>query len=206
MPTPDQILQGLAAIANGRMILAVFWHLILAVVIIAALAGWRPIKRSGATALAVPLFSVSLLAWLYGNPFNGTVFLLFGAALAAVGMRRPASRVEPPPAWALVIGPALVIFGWAYPHFLVGGSRLRYLYEAPTGLIPCPTLSVLVGLTLLAAGFSSRTFSLCLGILGVFYGLFGAFRLGVRIDLVLLAGAIGLVALALTSKPKATRG
>ncbi len=201
MPSPAQILDILATIANDQKTLALVWHVILAGVLIMILAGWRPARRFGAAALAAPLLSVSIQAWIYGNPFNGVVFLIFAAALAALGMRLPTKPVEPPQAWARWIGLLLVAFGWVYPHFLTGGPWWRYLYQAPTGLIPCPTLSVVTGLALLAKGFSARGWSLVLGVLGIFYGLFGAFRLGVTIDLVLLAGAVALLWLARCLKP-----
>ncbi|MGZ5516025.1 MAG: hypothetical protein ACXWHD_12915 [Candidatus Aminicenantales bacterium] len=205
MPTPAQILEVLGRISNDQTKLAILWHALLAALIVALIAGWRPTKKAGATALAVPLLSVSVLAWFYGNPFNGTVFLLFAAGLAAVGMRLPAARVEKATAWAPVIGVLMVAFGWVYPHFFAGSSWLRYLYQAPTGLIPCPTLSAVIGLALLANGFSSRTWSLVLGVLGIFYSLFGAFRLGVKIDIVLLVGAVALLALARTLRTQPRR-
>ena len=73
--------------------------------------------------------------------------------------------------------------------------------------LTCPTLSFVIGFALLASGFSSRILSITLGAIGLFYALFGAFRLGVRIDLILLLGAASLLVLALSprlsaSKPK----
>lgn len=44
---------------------------------------------------------------------------------------------------------ALVVFGWTYPHFVSTHSWIEYAYAAPLGLIPCPTLSVVIGFTLL---------------------------------------------------------
>lgn len=205
MPSPADILKTLSSISNEWTTLAFTWHILLAVTIAAILLGWRPSQKKGATALILPLLSVSGLAWSHGNPFNAAVFLLFAILLAVLGSRQPSVPIVPAPAWAAVIGALLIVFGWIYPHFLEGGSWLRYLYAAPTGLIPCPTLSFMVGFTLLARGFSSRAFSLSLGILGVFYGAFGAFRLGVTIDVVLLAGSIFLMALALTSMPAASK-
>ena len=93
------------------------------------------------------------------------------------------------------MGSFLILFGWVYPHFLGTGSWLRYLYAAPAGLIPCPTLSFTIGFALLANGFSSRGYATVLGLLGLFYGLFGTFRLGVRIDLVLVIGSLALLTL-----------
>lgn len=201
MPTPAQILDNLAAIANTWKNLAIVWHIILAAAVIAIVAGWRPSKRLGAVLLSLPLLCVSVMAWMYGNPFNGTVFLLLAAALAAIGMRIPKTRVERPPIWAWGAGVIMVAFGWVYPHFLGAGPWWRYLFQAPTGLIPCPTLSAVIGLALLGKGFSARGWSFALGFLGVFYALFGAFRLGVTIDLALLVGALALLRLAPCLKP-----
>jgi hypothetical protein len=89
--------------------------------------------------------------------------------------------------------------GWVYP---IPGRRLvgNFLI-APTGLIPCPTLSMAIGLALLANGFSSRGYSAGLGLLGIFYSLFGTFRLGVGIDIVLLIGSAAMLALSRSLHP-----
>ena len=205
MPSAAEILRTLESISNDWKALAVAWHILLALVVMAVLLGWRPSRKAGATLLVLPLLSVSALAWLHGNPFNGIVFLLFAILLGVLGLRQPAARVTPAPGWARAVGVFLIAFGWIYPHFLEGASWLKYLGAAPTGLIPCPTLSMMVGFTLLANGFSSRAYSLSLGFLGIFYGAFGAFRLGVRIDLVLLAGAVVLMAFAQTLKSPAPK-
>ena len=55
--------------------------------------------------------------------------------------------------WRRVVGTAMVAFGWVYPHFSSDPSLFAYFYGAPTGLLPCPTLSLVIGLSLLARGF-----------------------------------------------------
>lgn len=194
MPAPNEILQSLASIVSSQQPLAILWHALLTALVAALLLGWRPTQRSGAMVLTLPLLSVGVLAWLYKNPFNGAIFLLVAVGLAVIGSCRPAVRVERAPAWASAIGAVMVAFGWIYPHFLPSASWAEYLYRAPTGLIPCPTLSMVIGFALLAGGFSSRPWSVVLAILGIFYGLFGAFRLGVAIDIGLLIGAVALLA------------
>ena len=101
----------------------------------------------------------------------------------------------------MAAGMVMILFGWVYPHFLEGGAWFDYLYAAPTGLIPCPTISLTIGFALLANGFSSRAWSLTLAFLGLFYAFFGALRLGVNLDFVLLGGALLLLLETLTSKP-----
>jgi hypothetical protein len=91
----------------------------------------------------------------------------------------------------------MIAFGWFYPHFVHGSSTLVYLYMAPTGLIPCPTLATIVGLSILFNGFGSRAWGAIVAFAGLFYGLFGGFRLGVHIDHVLTAGALALSVIAL---------
>ena len=64
----------------------------------------------------------------------------------------------------------------------------------------CPTLSIVIGLALITGGLDSRLWTSILTAAGLFYGLFGALRLGVTIDFVLLLGAS--VALVVVSLPK----
>lgn len=190
MPTSEQILSGLHTIANQWQFIAIFWHIYFAVIAIGLLRGLRPSKRMGGILLALPLLSVSTLAWASANPFNGIVFAVVGVALIGVALRLPDERIFIAPGWAVGAGVLMFLFGWIYPHFLDTSAFLPYFYAAPTGLVPCPTLSIVIGLSLVVGGFDSRAWSLLLGVIGLFYGIFGALRLGVTIDLVLLLGAL----------------
>lgn len=190
MPTPEQILSGLNEIANRWQLLAVVWHVYFAVLAIGLLAGIRPSKRLAGVLLSLPLFSVSALAWSTANPFNGMLFAVIGVAMMVIAARLPQEPIQHAPRWETGAGVLMFLFGWVYPHFLEMSSWLPYLYAAPTGLVPCPTLSIVIGLSLIVGGFESRAWSLVLGAAGLFYGLFGALRLGVVIDLILLLGAL----------------
>ncbi|HEM49136.1 MAG TPA: hypothetical protein ENO27_02885 [Caldithrix sp.] len=193
MPTPADILTGLSIIANDMIGLAIVWHILAAAAIIGIIFGWRPSKRSGASLLSIPLLSVGIIALKYDNPFNGVVFLFFSVVLLVLASRLPKKRIQKAPIWAFLFGIFMILFGWIYPHFLQDGTWLKYLYAAPMGLIPCPTLSFTIGFAMLANGFSSRVWSIVLVIIGVFYSLFGALRLGVHLDFVLLAGSLLLL-------------
>lgn len=193
MPTPDEILRGLQEIADRWRWLSVFWHAYLGI-----LALWivlrRPERRVLGVTLALPLFSVSSLAWWSGNPFNGTTFASSGLALALISTRL-SGESRPGRPWTIAASGLLFAFGWTYPHFYEASSWLPYLYRAPTGLLPCPTLAMVIGLTLLADGLRSTGGSLVLGAMGLFYGIFGGLRLGVTIDLFLIGGALLLALL-----------
>ncbi len=192
MPNPADILALVSRAAREGIAVAVAFHVLVVAGLVAAKMGWRPRRRDLGLLLTLPVLSVGAVSWIYGNPFNGTVFVLLGIALAVVAARFSSVPVDRPAPSFLAIGLVMTAFGLVYPHFLGPGPAWRYLYGAPIGLAPCPTLSLLIGLTLLASGLGSTAWSIMVAFAGVFYGLFGAFRLGVRIDLALLAGALVL--------------
>ena len=142
---------------------------------------------------AAPLLSVSVLAWFSGNPFNGTIFFVFAAFMAFFALKADTKPVSADKGWTFIPGILLLIFGLVYPHFLETNSFVRYLYAAPTGVIPCPTLSAVIGLALIFDRYGSNKWSLSLAVIGLFYGVFGVFRLGVTMDVLLLAGALALL-------------
>jgi hypothetical protein len=197
MPSGEQILIGLKHISETWGTAAIFWHVYFAAIVVALLAKARPARRLIGFLLVPPLLSVSVFAWAAGNPFNGVLFAALGGLvlLGSAGLAGAPVRIAS--AGYFFPGLALFIFGWAYPHFLDTSSLVPYLFRAPTGLIPCPTLSIVIGLVLALDGLGSRAVCLGLGIAGVFYGVIGVVRLGVTVDWTLLLGAVVILVRAL---------
>lgn len=182
-------------IANAWTTLAVLWHIYFGVFAAAALFNWRPSNRLAGALLIPPLASVSVLAWMQGNPFNGALFGVLSVTLFALLRSTSDTRVMPASPFFFVLGALLFGFGWSYPHFFEGEPGTAYLYAAPLGLIPCPTLSVLVGMATIFRGFESRAWSVVLSSVALFYGLFGSLYLGVTVDWILVGGAVTLLIL-----------
>ena len=192
MPSADVILASAAAIANGWRPLAIAWHLFFAHQILTIVFRCRPSQRSAAFNLVLPLISVSVLAWLSGNPFNGTAFAALAVVLAGIARRLPPHPISIASAPLLAAGALLVLFGSVYPHFLSTERWIEYTYAAPLGLLPCPTVAAVIGMTLILNLLGSRSWSITLAAAGVAYGAIGIFSLGVSLDYGLLAGAIVL--------------
>jgi len=206
MPTAEQILLGLKEVANNWRPLAIFWHVYFAALVMILISGIRPARRTAGLLLGLPLLSVSIAAWTVSNPFNGVIYAVVGLIFLYLASRLPRENIQLAPISIIVPGIILFLFGWVYPHFLETTSFFPYLYSAPTGLIPCPTLSIVIGLFLILDCLGSRALSLILGLSGLFYGLIGAFRLRVSIDGVLLLGAVITLVLALTRNRRIRSG
>jgi hypothetical protein len=192
MPSSEEILDGLTTIANAWWLLSLAWHLAFGILALLVLAGSRPSKPLMALMLATLVVSVSALAWIAGNPFNGVVFAILAVALVGIGLSLPRDPITVGSGPLLVFGTVLVVFGWTYPHFLEANSWTSYLYAAPLGLVPCPTLSMLVGVSLIVGGFESKAWANTVAAAALSYGVIGVFTLGVAIDVVVLAGAMVL--------------
>ena len=202
MPSTEQLLAALKHIANAWRPLAVAWHVHFAVLAGMLVTGLRPPRLLTGVLLGLPLLSVSSVAWLSGNPFNGAVYALVAVLLIFFSFRLRSGRVRIAPPWLLVPGTLMFLFGWVYPHFLQTTSFLTYVYAAPVGIIPCATLTTVIGLTLALDGLDSRAFALTLGVPGLFYGFTGVGQVRVFIDVVLLLGAILLTVRAFLRRPE----
>jgi hypothetical protein len=200
MPSPAEILNGLTTISNEWRVVAVAWHVLLGVLTLTLAFGWRPTSRVMAACLISPLLSVSALAWWSRNPFNGAILGLLALILFALCRRLGPGRIEIGRRSYVIAGAVLIGFGWLYPHFLHTGSLVAYVYAAPLGLIPCPTLSAIVGMSLMMSPLRSSAWSAAVAAAGVFYGVIGVFYLGVAIDVVLIGGALMLAGTAYASR------
>ena len=194
MPSAEAILSWATSVANEWRSLAVFWHVALAVLLVAMSRSRIP-ERSVALLLVLPIVSVAVLAWLSRNTFNGLMFTVFAALLLRSATRVPRSGVTGVARGWRLAGWALIAFGWLYPHFLIADTWAAYTYASPFGLLPCPTLAVVVGVTLVMGGCRSVSWTLAVAAAGVLYGAIGVFRLGVVLDVWLLVGAMLLGAL-----------
>jgi hypothetical protein len=143
--------------------------------------------------LCLPVISVSVLAWSYNNPFNGTLFAILAILILAFSFKADGMQISFS-SWPFILfGIIMIAFGFVYPHFINARSLFEYLYASPAGLIPCPTLSILIGIILLFNPLGSPVITWSFIVFGLFYGLFGVFKLGVSIDLFLIFGSISLL-------------
>src|SRR4051812_31963449 len=104
MRAPGDILASSEAIANEAFALAVVWHAAVAVFLGRLALGARPSRRLAAVVVALPLGSVSAVAFAFGNPVNGVVCGALAVALTIIGARLDDRRVRGGPGWAVIAG------------------------------------------------------------------------------------------------------
>jgi hypothetical protein len=189
----DDIIDGLQKIVNDYSIFAIIWHVVFYLLLAAFIFLWQPSNKSLAFIISLPLLSVAVFAWLSGNPFNGISFTTMTILIIIFGLKTTDQTISVSQVPFMVIGILMIVFGLVYPHFINTNSFLKYLYASPLGLIPCPTLSFLIGFLLLYNGFGSQSITLTFIIFGLFYGIFGVLKLAVYIDLVLVFGTVALL-------------
>ena len=205
MPSANDMVTQLQSIANEWRAVATMWHLLMIVPLTSLAVGWRPSARLVLAMLAMPMLGVGAVAGVTGNAFNSRVFTVLGLTLVAMAFTRADDRVRPGTRRAMSIGVALVAFGAAYPHFVDVRSWIAYLYAAPVGILPCPTLAVVIGVLLMLDGCDSPAASWTLALTGLFYAAVGMLWLGVMIDAVLFAGALALAVHAASMRDPARR-
>lgn len=189
MATVESILSWATAVANDWRWLAMWWHIALAALASALVRGFYPTRRLLGFMLALPVISVAVLAGISRNPFNALSFTVLAVLLVRAASCLPLTTVMPASSGWVLAGAGLLAFGWTYPHFLITDSWTAYVYASPFGLLPCPTLSVVIGITVMYGGLHSMTWSVPLCAAGFVYGLIGVFILEVSLDIWLLSGS-----------------
>jgi hypothetical protein len=204
MPSSQTIIEQLTLASNSAASLAIGWHVAIALGVAALLLGWRPSNRAAGIMLAAPIVSAAAVALTFGNPFNGSILGALACALVLLARRLGPNRVARGSTATTAASMLMIGFGFFYPHFVASGTPLAYLYAAPTGLIPCPTLSLVIGFALLGGGLGSRAWSISLAAVGLFYGLFGVLRLRVYLDIPLIFGAATLLTVEIAGRRSAS--
>lgn len=193
MPRTKEIIASLHSLSNDYPVVAIIWHILFYFLVAFLIAKWEPSNKLLGVLICLPLLSVAVFAWIAGNPFNGTLFSLIAILIFIFGLRASSEPVTLSTFPYYLTGIMMIAFGLIYPHFLNTESFFKYFYASPLGLIPCPTLSLLIGFVLLYNGLGSNSISITFIVFGLFYSIFGVFKLGVYLDLGLLFGTVTLL-------------
>ncbi|MES1216147.1 MAG: hypothetical protein ABUT20_11575, partial [Bacteroidota bacterium] len=190
MPSTEEILRSLKHITIDFFPFAIGWHiLIYTLILYFFIAKQKPSNRFMGFLSCFSLLSVAVFAWLAKNPFNGILFSLTALFLFLQTLRMPAQSIKYNSSLSIrAAGIFILASGLFYPHFS-DNRIIEYFYATPMGLIPCPTLLMIIGFHLIFRIEQNRSWKIGLIIISLFYGVFGFFKLRVTFDIILLIAA-----------------
>lgn len=189
------ILSYIGAVAGKYIWLNVTLHIVCyAAVALLFVPGFRYKKAVWNSLVTVLFSSVAAIALLNGNPFNFGIFAIAAAfAVFEIVKRRGAADLSFTSDTAHNIRTAIflvvALFGLIYPHFVDAHPALMP-FVSPLGIIPCPTLTFVLGIANILYPRVNRALYTVLALLGVFYGITGLLLVNVYFDIPL--AAIGL--------------
>lgn len=193
----EVILTYIQMVAGKYPVISILLHiLILALIIALFLPGFKQKRIAFNGVLMVIFASVASVALINGNPFNGLFFSIL-TIFAVVELFRRRNEITVPALTSVdrstairnLLCLAAVFVGILYPHF-VNVSPAMLLFFSPMGVIPCPTLTVILGLLNLYYPKINKGLYTVVTIAGMFYGLTGVFLLHVYIDIPLMILAL----------------
>ena len=183
----EQILAGLKITVETYSGLRVVHHILLPVVLLFFVFFKEKASRLVSLYILLAFLTVFLISLA---PIRNVFYLIvfgFLTILAVFEFLNPKNdySMKDTPKINVIIALVAGFLGFWYPHFVEGSFKA--LYASPYGIIPCPTLLVILSFFLVFYPNSNRFFHWVLILVGLFFGFFGFFILKVRIDLALLA-------------------
>lgn len=167
------------------------------ILILIVLALYVFLKKRGRTAhwlisaqIVLLCSTVSYAAFRNANLFNGVVFsslALFWISEIALG--RMAPIWEKVSKTRTILSIFVALWGYYYPHF-IEIPYLTGIWRSPTGLVPCPTLMLILAWCVFAVPEYNHVVYWIMISVGLFYGFVGVFMLHIWQDLPLIFIAI----------------
>lgn len=185
--SPERILNYLTMVSNQNLWLNALIHLmVLAAVLVLIFGKNTKIKQWVVDGVICLLFiSVATVSFVYGNPF---IFLIMAVLtiFALIELRQGKNEFTTPKFnLHTLIAFTSIIIGFWYPHF-VKANPIALLLVSPAGIIPCPTLLIVLGLLTLAYPKVNKTQYIITVLIGTFHGNTGVFQLKVFLDMAII--------------------
>ena len=194
MKTSEAITSMLETVAREAKTYAVFVHLLF----LAALGLGSLVGRLRNFLFSLFIAFISLSAAIFGIAYViapnvilfATFFLLILRARLAGKLNFDLGNAAPV---SLCFGVLGLVFGFWYLHWVESPVWLNALIASPLGVVNCPTMVTVCGFLCLSQKPRSALLEAAVGAVTLYFGLFGIFRLGAYVDVVLVLCALFLL-------------
>jgi len=192
--SPEEITSMLLAITNQLKLFSVIVHIIFLAIIAAGLIYKKFRNVLFFTFIAFLSISATIIGVMYLLLPNiiifGMFFVLILNAYRNKKLNFNLEKLEPISIFFGIIG---MIGGFWYLHWVENPIWLNALFYSPLGSINCPTMLTVCAFLCLTEKPRSRILENVVGLITLFFGFFGIFRLGAYIDIVLVVCSLFLL-------------
>lgn len=183
----ENIVHYLTTVTNQNLWLNALIHLVVLAAVLVLFFGKNKNTKRWVVDGTICLLFISIIAVsiAYGNPFH---FITMGllAIFALIEFWQGKNDFTTPKInLHTLIAFSSIIIGFWYPEF-VKANPIALLLFSPAGIVPCPTLLIVLGLLTLAYPKVNKTQYIITAIVGAFYGITGVFQLKVPLDLAII--------------------
>jgi HAMP domain-containing protein len=191
MVPAEQITQNLMKVAGQLKNYALFVHALFLGVVVCGIF----LKSYRNRIFGLFMIFVSLSAAIVGIKHmilpNIIIFLLFAILIShALYTHKLHFDLEQAPLVSRILGVVGLCFGFWYLHWVEAPVLLNALLYSPVGIINCPTMLTVCAFLCLSGGSRPVTLDAVVGIVTLYFGFFGVFKLGATVDVVLIACAL----------------
>lgn len=182
----EVILQFLPMLANKYLYINALMHLLVFFTVAMIFMPHIKFKKTVFNILILVLMlSISILSIVNGNPFNFLTFFVL-SVFAFIEIIKAKNEITTPKiSIKTILCLVFILIGMWYPHF-VNAHPALLIFLSPVGVLPCPSLYVLLGLLNLYHPQVNKSLFTATALIGLFYGITGVFVLNVALDIPLL--------------------
>lgn len=185
--SPEKILNYLIMVSNQNLWLNALIHLMVLTAMLVLIFGKNTKNKKWVVDGVICLLFISIVsvAIVYGNPFHLLTMGLL-AIFAVIELWQGKNEfITPKINLHTLIAFVSIIIGFCYPEF-VKANPIGLLLVSPAGIVPCPTLLIVLGLLTLAYPKVNKIQYLMTVLIGTFYGVTGVFQLKVFLDMAII--------------------
>jgi hypothetical protein len=203
MKAPGAITSMLETVARETRTYAAFVHLLLLAVLGLGLLVGR--LRNVLFSLFIAFLSLSamVVAVVYAIAPNVIIFGMFFVLIVRAWLDRKLNfDLGNAPPIDLLFGVLGLVFGFWYLHWVESPVWLNALFSSPLGIVNCPTMVAVCGFLCLTRKPRAALLEATVGIVTLYFGFFGIFRLGTYVDVTLVLCALFLIVRLIASLPR----
>lgn len=194
MKTPEAITAMLETVSGETRSYSAFVHFLFLAVIVSGLLVAKIRNSVFSWFIAFLSLSATIVSVKYVIAPNIIIFgMFFVFTVHAYLTKKLNFQLEGIAPLNLLFGALGLVFGFWYLHWVESPVWLNAFLYSPLGVVNCPTMAAICGFLCLSQKPRSKVLETTVGLITLYFGFFGIFRLGAYVDVALILCALFLL-------------